>query len=285
MNVFILYILSLLIGIILFKLLYNRECFNIGIQNAQKKINISRTLSLQEDDCNSNPIPLSCLDDLLFYKGNCYSLLNASDNLQSRNVFFGKYILCEINYIENEESSKKDYVELTETGDSDEIYEFLANLSNPNEENNTYNIILVTFWILVTYILNDKLSFPLPKVLFDKNGENMSLFGYTYINNRKEKIILDINRPAIYPGGGIISYTNNNNEEIKIAFYEDFVFDNIKYKNATFENNKEGYKGYILKESEIEEYSQLEFTNNPADVIVKFYKKSKTVPTGIEPVT
>ena len=61
MNILILYILSFLIGIILFKLLYNRECFNISIQNAQKekKINISNKLSLQENNCNGNPKPPS----------------------------------------------------------------------------------------------------------------------------------------------------------------------------------------------------------------------------------
>jgi len=36
MNVLI-FVNLILIGIILFKLLYNPECFNIGIQNAPKK--------------------------------------------------------------------------------------------------------------------------------------------------------------------------------------------------------------------------------------------------------
>ena len=58
MNKLILYIVAFLIGILLFKLLYNCECFNVGIQNGnQNKINISQELVLNTQNCNPNPKP------------------------------------------------------------------------------------------------------------------------------------------------------------------------------------------------------------------------------------
>ena len=66
MNILILYILSFLIGILLFKITYNKECFNVGIQK-EKKINISNKLSLQENNCN---------------KEDCYKKPNVCKNLK-----------------------------------------------------------------------------------------------------------------------------------------------------------------------------------------------------------
>ena len=58
----------------------------------------------------------------------------------------------------------------------------------------------------------------------------------------------------------------------------DFNFDNIQYHKSTFKNNSNGYKLYEY------DTKKQNIINDPV-VTIKFYKKSKSVPTGIEPVT
>ena len=87
MNILILYIISFLIGILLYKITYKitykTECFNIGIQNAQKekKINISKELSLQENDCN---------------KVDCYKKPKKCNKIKNYSIKKRKFNECEI---------------------------------------------------------------------------------------------------------------------------------------------------------------------------------------------
>ncbi len=242
------------------------------------------------DCCNTQICdPPLCHNDLLFYNGNCYSLLDGNDNLTSLDVFFGKYILCEINHInESGTSISKDYIEYTETGDFNDIKEFLKDPLQPFD-NVTSNIVLGTVFYYIEYFLGidsgANVNEPIPKLLTSKNNHNILFFGYTPINNGKGTKYKLYDERILYMGGGMMHNTDNTS----IAFYDDFVFNNIKYQNATFENNKQGYKGYKIDIDDEEKLKKIQeddfIEKNPADVIIKFYKKSETVPTGIEPVT
>lgn len=272
MNVLI-FVNLILIGIILFKLLYNPECFNIGIQNAPKKIYISKTLSLQ--DCNSNPIP-SCSDDLVNHNGKCYRLLNKNDNLwfwspTEKYPFKGKNILVEI---KDNNNNNTEYTILRASGKLDDSVDI------------KYDILSVLLAletagsIIYASIQNDENS-RVVKFLNNNNGD-IAIFGLTRINNKK-KIFNEFNKIKVFNGGGILNLNN-----IVYGFYEDFVFNNMEYRYANFIKNEDGYKGYIINNDKKEEYSKEEFLiNNPIpDVTIKFYIEDiDSVPTGIEPVT
>ena len=89
------------------------------------------------------------------------------------------------------------------------------------------------------------------------------IIGLTIINNNNKKY------EAYFKGGGIILIPDKNKE---YGFYEDFVFNNMEYRNATFTNNEEGYKGYIIDHDKID-YSDEDFLINHSepDVTIKFY--------------
>ncbi len=278
MNVLIFYILSFLIGIILFKLLYNRECFNIDIKNSQKKINISKTLSLQEYDCNGNPKPQLCPNNLLYHDGSCYSLLDENDNLS--NLFLGEYILVEIIDLNN---NNKEYIKFTETGNIEDLNEFIADIK-ANEYDGGIDLLLFFTNILniITYLIISCLikkncldTTPLPKILVNKN-DDILLLGINLDTNGE--LIIE----PLYKGGGILIFSHihkfSDSNIVFIIKNSDFNFDNIQYHKSTFKNNSNGYKLYEY------DTKKQNIINVPV-VTIKFYKKSKSVPTGIEPVT
>jgi hypothetical protein len=255
-------LILILIGIILFKLLNNPECFNIGIQNtSKKKIYISKTLSLQ--DCNSNPIP-SCSDTLLIHDSNCYRLLNKNDNLWLFDInhpLKGRNILLEII---NNETKEIEHTILRASGKLEDL----------NENSETISSILVTntiLSILVSLIENEENEeleyFPIPKFLISDDMKTFVIIGLTAINNNNKEYA-----DTYFKGGGIIHRLNDNeHEHIVYAFYEDFVFNNMEYRNAKFENNEEGYNGYILEDKI--DYSDKDFLikHPDPDVTIKFY--------------
>jgi len=162
MNVLIL----ILIGIILFKLLYNPECFNIGIQNASKKIYISKTLSLQ--DCNSNPIP-SCSDDLLNHYGKCYRLLNKNDNLwflTKKHPWIEKNILMEI---KNNKNNDTEYTILRASGKFKDIF------NKDFDETSSFNLFIVNLFETILYLFSldddEYENIPFPKFLSNDIGD------------------------------------------------------------------------------------------------------------------
>ena len=107
----------------------------------------------------------------------------------------------------------------------------------------------------------------------------------TFINNKNQ--YYDISNiyssdVKIYKGGGIIMMSDQ-----VYVFYEDFLFDKTEYKDAKFESNEDGYKGYIFNEKNMSKYNKDDFLDNiNPDVTIKFYIEDiESVPTGIEPVT
>jgi len=120
MNKLILYILSFLIGVILYKLLYNCECFNVDIQNAQNEINISKELSLQQTDCNK--------EDSSGYLKKLFDLLDVNKGERKTKVL-----------INNDDKYKiVDGIDYTKLNDHSDIIDCYTN--NKNFVQNTPNL-------------------------------------------------------------------------------------------------------------------------------------------------
>jgi hypothetical protein len=206
----------------------------------------------------------------------CYILLNKYDNLN--NIFdrFNKHILIEINY---SDGSKK-YLKFSEFGNVNNIIEYIQKLMNATPAgaagtlNDTQTLFLMKLLEILLYLVIEgeassrkriEVKDPLPKILGGTNrrvGSNaiddVLILGLTPINNSNP-----LEFPGVFAGGGMLI-----SGRLMIAFESDhLIFETIKYKDATFKNNKpNGYNGYIF------DRTSSKFPNN-SDVNIKFYKK------------
>ena len=94
MNKLILYIVAFLIGVILYKLLNDKELFNVSIQNEnQNKINISQELVLNTQKyCNSNPKPKNIIGFIQPSIGNLYPTYEQLGNT-NYNIFVEGFLV------------------------------------------------------------------------------------------------------------------------------------------------------------------------------------------------
>ena len=217
-------------------------------------------MSLQ--DCNSNPIP-SCSDTLLKHDSHCYRLLNENDNLwlfDIKHPFKGRNILLEII---NNKTKGIEHTILRASGKLEDLKENSETMSSILVINAILSIILSSIENEENYQLE---YFPIPKILISDDMKTFVYIGITLINN-DNKVYEDM----IFNGGGLLIKNTVNHINKVYAFYEDFVFNNMEYRNAKFENNEEGYNGYILEDKI--DYSDKDFLikHPDPDVTIKFY--------------
>lgn len=227
-------------------------------------------MSLQ--DCNSNPIP-SCSDTLLKHDSHCYRLLNENDNLwlfDIKHPFKGRNILLEII---NNKTKGIEHTILRASGKLEDLYEKSEDLYEKPETMSSILVINAILSIILSSIENEENEenyqleyFPIPKILISDDMKTFVYIGITLINN-DNKVYEDM----IFNGGGLLIKNTVNHINKVYAFYEDFVFNNMEYRDAKFTNNEEGYNGYII-ENKID-YSDEDFLINHSepDVTIKFY--------------